>query len=111
MPINANVVVKTSHTPSELEAQIGESLKKLRLSRNIDQQTLAERAGISARSLRSLENGGGSSLKSLVSVLRALDRDDWLTTIAPIATVNPMTMVRNAAPRQRARKRAAKPPK
>lgn len=111
MPTNANVVVKTSHTPSELEVQVGESLKKLRLSRNIDQQTLADRAGISTRSLRSLENGGGSSLKSLVSVLRALDRDDWLTTIAPIATVNPMTMVRSAAPRQRARKRAAKPPK
>jgi transcriptional regulator with XRE-family HTH domain len=100
LPTNANVVVKTSHTPPELEAQVGESLKKLRLSRNIDQKTLAERAGISARSLRSLENGSGSSLKSLVSVLRALDRDDWLTT-----------MVRNAAPRQRARKRTAKPPK
>ena len=32
-------------TPEEMEAALGDKLKALRLSRNLDQQTLAERAG------------------------------------------------------------------
>jgi transcriptional regulator with XRE-family HTH domain len=68
---------------------------------------LAERAGVSLRALQSLENGEGSSLSTLVQVLRALGREDWLKTIAPVATVNPMNTVRRAEPRQRARRRAA----
>lgn len=95
-----------NQTSEELEQLIGESLKKLRLSRNIGQRVLAERAGVSLRALQSLENGEGSSLSTLVQVLRALGREDWLKTIAPVATVNPMNTVRHAEPRQRARRRA-----
>lgn len=89
-------------TPAEMEAALGEKLKALRLSRNLDQQTLAERAGLSVRALRSLESGQGSTLKTLVSVLRALGRQDWLNTVAPVATINPLTLTREAQPRQRA---------
>ena len=94
-------------TQAELESALGESLRALRLDRNIDQKTLAERAGISVRAVKNLEGGLGSTLKSLVAVLRALDREDWLKTIAPVATINPLTMTRGAQPRQRARRRAA----
>lgn len=93
----------SSHTTEELELQLGGSLKALRLSRNIEQRVLAERAGVSPRALQSLENGEGSSLNTLVKVLRALGREDWLRTVAPVATINPMATVRHAAPRQRAR--------
>ena len=96
----------TNQTSNELEQLVGESLKRLRLSRNIGQRMLAERAGVSTRALQSLENGEGSSLGTLVLVLRALGREDWLKTIAPVATVNPMNAVRQAGPRQRARTRA-----
>jgi transcriptional regulator with XRE-family HTH domain len=96
-------------TPIELEHHIGESLKTLRLSRNLAQRLLAERAGVSPRTLQSLENGEGSSLSTLVKVLRALGREDWLMTIAPVASVNPMNTVRHAEPRQRARRRAVQP--
>lgn len=94
-------------TQAELESALGESLRALRLDRNIDQKTLAERAGISVRAVKNLEGGLGSTLKSLVAVVRALDREDWLKTIAPVATINPLTMTRGAQPRQRARRRAA----
>lgn len=97
----------TNHTSKELEQLVGQSLKRLRLSRNIGQRVLSERAGVSTRALQSLENGEGSSLGTLVQVLRALGREDWLKTIAPVATVNPMSAVRHAEPRQRARSRAA----
>lgn len=95
----------TIQSPEEIEAALGESIRALRLDRNIDQKTLAERAGLSLRAVKNLEGGHGSTLKSLVRVLRALDREDWLKTIAPMATINPLAMTREAAPRQRASRR------
>ena len=89
-------------TIEELETALGSSLKALRLDRNIDQQSLAAQAGVSTGALKNLENGKGSTLKTLVSVLRALDRADWLTTIAPVASINPLTHTESATPRQRA---------
>jgi transcriptional regulator with XRE-family HTH domain len=80
-------------TSAEMEASIGENLKRLRLLRNLEQKVLAEQPGVSLRALQRLENGEGSSLGTLVRVLRALGRQDWLKTIAPLATVNPMTSV------------------
>jgi transcriptional regulator with XRE-family HTH domain len=90
------------HTIADLEAQLGANLKALRLDRNIEQATLAERAGVSLNALKNLEGGRGSTLKTLLSVVRALGREDWLKTIAPVATINPLTMTKAAAPRRRA---------
>lgn len=95
-------MAKVNLTPQEMELGLGESLKALRLSRNLDQKTLAERAGVSVRSLRSLESGQGSTIKTLVCTLRALGRQEWLNTIAPVATINPLALTREAQPRQRA---------
>ena len=90
-------------TVSDLEGQLGASLRKLRLDRNLEQSTVAERAGVSLRSLQRLELGQGSTTHTLISVLRALGREDWLKTVAPVATINPLTMPRTAKPRRRAR--------
>lgn len=95
-------------TTEELEAQLGARLRALRLERNLGQATLAARAGVSLNALKHLEGGQGSTLKTLVSVLRALDRLEWLHTIAPVATINPLTMPRAATPRQRATARRKK---
>lgn len=98
-----------NNTIAEIEASLGERLRALRLDKNVDQKTLAERAGISLRAVKNLEGGMGSTLKSLVAVLRALDHEQWLQTIAPIATINPLTLTRTAAPRQRARHKKTGP--
>jgi transcriptional regulator with XRE-family HTH domain len=87
---------------ADLEAQLGASLRRVRLDRNLEQAILAERAGISLRSLQRLELGQGSTTHTLISLLRALGRADWLQTIAPVPTINPLTMPRAAKPRQRA---------
>lgn len=92
----------THETIEEMEAALGANLKSLRLDLNIDQKTVAERAGISIGALKNLENGRGSTVRTLVSILRALDRADWLTTIAPVASINPLTHTESATPRQRA---------
>ena len=90
-------------TVADLEAELGSKLRLLRLDRNLQQATLAERAGVSLNSLKRLELGRGSTTHTLLSVLRAFGREDWLKTIAPVATINPLTMPRAAKPRQRAR--------
>ncbi|CAB3794644.1 helix-turn-helix domain-containing protein [Paraburkholderia fynbosensis] len=91
-------------TPGEIAADLGQSLRTLRIHKNLDQATVAARAGISVRSLRNLENGDGSSLHTLILVLRVLGREAWLDTIAPVPTINPVMMTRKAVPRQRAGK-------
>lgn len=95
-------LLTTHQTIEEMEAALGASLKALRLDLNIDQQTVAAQAGISTGALKNLENGRGSTVRTLVAALRALGRADWLTTIAPVASVNPLTHTASATPRRRA---------
>jgi transcriptional regulator with XRE-family HTH domain len=95
-------------TSQEIEVELGERLKVLRVHRNLDQTTLAARAGISVRTLRNLESGSGSSLYTLIQVARALGREQWFETIAPVPTINPCMLTRTAAPRQRASRPRAK---
>jgi transcriptional regulator with XRE-family HTH domain len=90
-------------TVGDLEAKLGSKLRLFRLDQNIEQATLAQRAGVSLNSLKRLELGRGSTTHTLLSILRALGREDWLETIAPVPTINPLTMTRAAKPRQRAR--------
>ena len=95
-----------ANTITEQEEQLGERLKLLRLNQNLNQMTLAERAGISVGALKNLESGSGSTLKTLIAVLRTLGRQEWLSTIAPVATINPLNMPRASQQRQRASRKA-----
>jgi transcriptional regulator with XRE-family HTH domain len=92
------------HTAEELESRLGERLRALRLLKNMDQATVAARAGISVGALKNLEGGRGTTVKTLIRVVRVLGREEWLAGVAPIASINPLTVVRNAQPRQRARR-------
>lgn len=92
-----------NQTVAEMEVSLGEKLKLLRLNRNLEQKTLAARAGVSVRALRNLESGAGTTVKTLLSVVRALGRQSWLDTVAPIATINPLTFTSRTTQRQRAR--------
>lgn len=81
-------------TTEDLQTHLGDQLRRLRLARDLDQLTLADKAGVSEKALRNLEAGRGSSLSTLLQVLRALDRLDWLATLAPVASVSPMALLR-----------------
>ncbi|MDF3883375.1 XRE family transcriptional regulator [Cupriavidus basilensis] len=97
-------------TLKEMEAEIGGHLRTYRIHRNIDQATRSERAGISVRALRNLEAGNGSSLRTLCTVRGALGREAWLDAIAPVPTINPLMLTRQAKSRQRASKPRMKKP-
>jgi len=94
---------RPNDTSEELEYLIGKQLKAKRLLLNLSQKTLAERAAVSVRALKNLEGGLGSSLSTLVKVVRSLGRSDWFDTIAPLPNVIPMT--RSVTPRERASSR------
>ena len=88
-------------TPDELQIQIGEGLRALRLSRNLAQRELADKAGLSLRALHNLEAGAGSTVESLVRVLKALNAADALRLLAPQPKVSPLALLKQGHPRRR----------
>lgn len=92
-------------TPHELQVLLGERLRRLRLNRNLDQRSTAEKAGISEKALRNLETGRGSTVETLLRVLKALDSLQGIDLLAPETTVNPLDLLRQHKPPQRARRR------
>jgi transcriptional regulator with XRE-family HTH domain len=99
-------------TIEEWEGTVGEQVRSARIAADLDQERLAALADISVGALSNLERGRGSSLKTLVAVVRALGRTDWLEALAPPVTVSPMQMLRSKqrSPRSRVRVRTNDPP-
>lgn len=93
-----------ANTTAELLIDLGEQLRAQRLRMNLTLEEVAQSAGVSINAVRRLETGDGSSLSSFVSVLKVLGRADWLSTLQPPVTINPLDMLRQRGPRQRARK-------
>lgn len=100
--------MRTRLKVDELLALLGQAARTLRLDRNLDQQSLAAEAGVSLSALKSLESGSGTTLRTFIQVLRALGREEWLKTLAPAASINPLNLPRDAPLRQRARRRTQK---
>lgn len=94
-------------TIPEWESRLGAHVRNARIASNLDQQRLSELANVSVGAVSNLERGKGSSLKTLVAVVRALGRTDWLESLAPPVTVSPLQMLRakQRSPRTRVRVR------
>lgn len=91
-------------TIDQIEALVGDKLRAYRLDKNLPQQVVAAKAGISRGVLQRMENGQGTTLGAFIGVLKALQLEDWFETLAPIPAINPLLMVEDQ-PRQRARRR------
>jgi transcriptional regulator with XRE-family HTH domain len=97
-------------TPEEIQTVLGERLRRLRLNRNLDQRTTAEKAGISEKALRNLETGKGSTVETLIRALKALEHLQGIDLLAPEISVNPLDLLRQPKAPQRAR-RSVRPAK
>ncbi len=86
---------------------IGDSIRRIRLGRNLSQSVVAERSAVSLKALRNIESGAGASLRSFVAVCRTLGRTEWIDALAPVSEVSPIDLFRRLGkpPRQRAGKR------
>jgi transcriptional regulator with XRE-family HTH domain len=92
----------SSMTAEEWEATLGRQLRDTRLRQNVDQRQLAEQAGVALNVVKNLEAGKGATVKSLVKVLRALGRAEWLDSLAPEVSISPLQMLKSKPSRQRA---------
>src|SRR6187402_719857 len=65
------------------EELLGSQVRSARITADLTQAELARRANISETSVRNLEQGAGSTVKTLVAVARVLDRTAWLEEFDP----------------------------
>lgn len=94
--------MNSNSSTADLEARLGDQLRLLRLRQNLDQRQLAAQAGVALNVVKRLESGKGATVKSLLKVLRALGRADWLNTLSPAVSISPLQMVKDTPVRQRA---------
>ena len=94
--------------PEELERRLGEQLRALRIRAELDQVQLAALAGVGLSAVKSLESGKGSTLKTLVRVVRALGCTSWLDALAPQVSVSPLQLMRASAAAEHPRQRVSR---
>jgi transcriptional regulator with XRE-family HTH domain len=91
----------------QTEAEVCRRLESVRLMKNISQQDLAKKAGVSRRTISRLENGKGVSFNTLIRVMRALGLTSHLDALVPSVEIRPIERVKQ----KRERKKASSPRK
>ena len=77
-----------------LLVDVGTAIRQLRLQRNLTQQVVAERSGVSFNTVGNLELGKGASLRSFLAICRTLGKVDWIKTLPPPMGVSPIEMLK-----------------
>jgi len=91
-----------SMTDKAIAAEIGGRIEQMRLERNLTQQQLADRVGLSRVSYRSLVAGQGKFI-NFIAVLRVLDQLALVEQFVPETTFSPMEQLKlKGKQRQRA---------
>lgn len=78
----------------EIRKELGRRLQRERLNQNITQAALAKQAGIARRTLVAAEHGQGTSLETLIAVLRALGSLGQLDQFLPEPPVSPIELAK-----------------
>ena len=106
--MSPNIDFKTASS-TQIEQLLGDLLARHRLDSNLSQAVLAERAGVSLRTIKRVENGEGSSLDTFIRILTALGLQENLQSLIPVETVSPLDRI-DEKPRERQRARSVKEP-
>lgn len=95
-----------------IEVEIGRTIKKLRQQQGKTQKELAAAAGISRSTLSLLERGESGNLKTLIQILRVLDKIDLLQVFEYREEVSPLALAKlQHKPKERVRKSKKDPSK
>lgn len=86
----------------QIEQELGKRLKNHRLDLNLSQTEVATRSGLARRTITAIENGEGSTLTTLIALLRALNALDTLESFLPDPGISPiaLTSILQDAPRK-----------
>jgi putative transcriptional regulator len=94
----------------QIQRELGARLHQARLTRNISQTALAQGAGLARRTLIAAETGQGTTLGSLIALLRELQMLDLLEPLITPAPMSPTQVLQKSGKlRQRASRKRAKP--
>ena len=80
-------------TDKEIERELGQRIKALRLRKNLTQDDLAGRCLLHRNAISALESGKGSRMSTMIAVLRELGALSHLDSFLPEIPVSPMQMV------------------
>jgi transcriptional regulator with XRE-family HTH domain len=82
-------------TSDEWQVEVGERLRAARIRADMEQTDVATAANLSTGAIKNLEGGKGSTLSTLIRVLRALDLVDVLESLPPVDMISPLEIVRS----------------
>lgn len=101
---------ETHRSVEEWEQHVGDHIRQIRLAKNLSQARLAHLADVSTGTIHNLESGLGTSLATLIKVLRALGEERWLTELQPSKPpFDPVAAFAQREREQHARRRHASP--
>lgn len=79
--------MKTSlYTPQEIQLQLADRVRALRIARGLTQKQLAQRAGISYATFKLFEQEGRISLERLLKIALVIGKLDGVLTLFPEET-------------------------
>lgn len=89
--------------------EFGKRIKKARIQAHYTQAQLAERAGLSRRTLQMFESGEGGNFTTFIQIVRALGQIDQLAPLLEFEDIiSPMSMLKEEKPVYRVRHKKKK---
>ena len=82
-----------SLTDRVLLVEMGQKIKRLRISEHLSQKQLSEQSGLSVFSISQIENGSNPSVLSLLMLLRALGCLEYLSAFWADEPINPIALI------------------
>src|SRR5438552_1718945 len=73
MHIKANMLPINLLTPTQIKKQIAERAKLRRLEKNLSRESLAQKSGVPASTIKHFETTGNISIKALLALALVLD--------------------------------------
>lgn len=72
--------------------EICKGLKQMRLDKNLSQQELANRAGLSRITISHMESGRSANLLTIVQILRVFDKLDVFNVFVQVPEISPLIL-------------------
>ena len=73
---------------------LGKRVQRLRIKANLTQKMLAEKAGVSFRTIYNIESGKSINLAHLINIAVALGRSEDLNMILEVPEISPLEIAR-----------------
>ena len=99
------MIIDDSIYENAIMNEISHRLKEYRISSNLTQEELADKAMISVSTIKRLEKGEDISFYKLISILKALNIESNLEMLVPDPDNSPLRHVEGTTERKRVRKK------